>query len=68
MRYTDDPGAPNEDEPPHSNAAGPMQISYFQPKWRRWRWALWFAGTLFAILLENYWIVDEVYPYVGVRG
>jgi hypothetical protein len=43
----------------------PMQISAFQPKWHRWRWLLWLAGTLFAILLENYWIVDEVYPFAG---
>jgi hypothetical protein len=33
-------------------------------RWRRGRWALWTVGTLFAILLENYWIADEVYPYV----
>lgn len=42
----------------------PMQFSAFQPSWRRWRWGLWLAGTLFAILLENYWIADEIYPYV----
>lgn len=30
----------------------------------RLRWGLWFAGTLFAILLANYWIADEVYPFV----
>ncbi len=32
--------------------------------WRRWRWGLWLVGTLFALLLENYWIADEIYPYV----
>jgi hypothetical protein len=32
--------------------------------WRRGRWALWTAGMLFAILLENYWIADEIYPFV----
>lgn len=42
----------------------PMQFSAFQPGWRRWRRGLWLAGTLFAILLENYWIADEIYPYV----
>lgn len=31
---------------------------------QRGRWALWILGTLFAILLANYWIVDEIYPYV----
>ena len=28
----------------------------------RWRWVLWTAGTLFAIVFENYWIADEIYP------
>jgi len=31
---------------------------------RRQRWGLWVIGTLFAILLANYWIVDEIYPFV----
>ena len=31
----------------------------------RWlRSALWVAGTVFAILFENYWIADEIYPFV----
>jgi len=30
--------------------------------WRRWgRLSLWTAGTLFALVLENYWIADEIY-------
>jgi hypothetical protein len=28
----------------------------------RSRWALWVLGTLFALLLANYWIADEIYP------
>jgi hypothetical protein len=32
--------------------------------WRRGRWGLWAVGMLFAILLENYWIADEIYPFV----
>jgi len=32
--------------------------------WERWRWALWLAGTLFALLLAQYWIGDEIYPSV----
>jgi hypothetical protein len=32
--------------------------------WNRQRWAIWVVGTLFAILFENYWIVDEIYPFV----
>jgi hypothetical protein len=30
----------------------------------RWRWMLWVAGTLFSVLLANYWIPGEVYPFV----
>jgi len=43
----------------------PMQHSAFGGHWRRQRWALWLAGMLFAIVLANYWIVDEIYPFVG---
>src|SRR5258706_6577527 len=43
----------------------PMQISALRSNWRRWRWGLWLAGTLLAILIENYWISDGIYPYVG---
>ena len=31
---------------------------------RRARQALWFLGTLLALLIENYWIADEIYPDV----
>jgi hypothetical protein len=31
---------------------------------RRQRWGLWVIGTLFAIVFENYWIADEIYPFV----
>jgi hypothetical protein len=43
----------------------PMQRSSLSTAWRRRRWGLWLMGTLFAIVLANYWIVDEIYPYVG---
>ena len=33
-------------------------------EWSRQRWAVWVAGTLLAILFENYWIADEIYPFV----
>lgn len=40
----------------------PLQHSALAAVWRRRRWALWLLGTLFAILLANYWIADEIYP------
>jgi hypothetical protein len=43
----------------------PMQHSSLNALWRRRRWVLWLMGMLFAILLANYWIVDEIYPYAG---
>lgn len=30
----------------------------------RGRWALWVLGTLLAMLMESYWIMDEIYPDV----
>jgi hypothetical protein len=30
--------------------------------WRRFRQILWTLGMLFALVLENYWIADEIYP------
>lgn len=42
----------------------PMQLSSIGGVWRSRRWLLWAAGTLLAIVLANYWIVDEIYPFV----
>ena len=42
----------------------PMQRSSLSIAWRRRRWLLWLTGTLFAIVVANYWIVDEIYPFV----
>jgi hypothetical protein len=42
----------------------PMQSSSLCVMWRRWRWGLLVVGTLLAIALENYWIADEIYPFV----
>jgi hypothetical protein len=39
----------------------PFQLSSSASR-NRLRWGLWIAGTLFAILLTNYWIADEIYP------
>ena len=30
--------------------------------WRRARYAVWMGGMLFAIVITNYWIADEIYP------
>ena len=42
-----------------------VQLSSVRAAWRRGRWMLWLVGTLFAVLLEYYWIADEIYPYAG---
>ena len=40
----------------------PLSTSAARASWLSRRWILWLAGTLFAILLANYWIADEIYP------
>lgn len=42
----------------------PIQLSSLSAAWKRRRWALWTIGTLFALLLANYWIADEIYPFI----
>ena len=42
----------------------PLQSSSPDAEWKRVRWGLWLLGTVFAILLTNYWIADEIYPLV----
>ena len=42
----------------------PMQGLSVGTTLRRQRWGLWLIGTLIAILLANYWIADEIYPFV----
>ncbi|HVB85753.1 MAG TPA: hypothetical protein VNK23_03695 [Candidatus Dormibacteraeota bacterium] len=42
----------------------PMQFSFFRSGWQRWRWGLWTFGMMFAVLVANYWIADEIFPYV----
>jgi hypothetical protein len=42
-----------------------MQALVPSQAWRRFRQTLWVLGMLFGILLANYWIVDEIYPYAN---
>jgi len=42
----------------------PLQMLSLRGVWLRWRAGLWVAGTSFAIVLANYWIADEIYPYI----
>ncbi|MBI1799979.1 MAG: hypothetical protein HYR73_09895 [Candidatus Eisenbacteria bacterium] len=41
-----------------------MHGSPSRERWLRGRWILWLAGTLLALFIEYYWIVDEIYPSV----
>lgn len=41
-----------------------IQNAASSASWNRLRWAIWVVGTLLAILFENYWIADEIYPFV----
>jgi len=41
----------------------PFQLSSVANR-NRLRWGLWILGTLFAFVLANYWIADEIYPDV----
>jgi len=43
-----------------------VQASSYGPAWRRrWRGVLCIAGVLFALLVAQYWMGDEIYPAVG---
>jgi hypothetical protein len=46
----------------------PLEASSFAARWQRWRWALWLSGMMFAVLIESYWIADEIYPGVNWNG
>jgi len=43
----------------------PLQAS---AAWRKWRWSVWVGGTLLALFIECYWILDEIYPDVPFHG
>lgn len=42
----------------------PLQLSPLQAVWVRWRFGLWLVGIALAVLFTNYWIADEIYPFV----
>lgn len=42
----------------------PLMLSSFGAMRTGFRWGLWALGTIVAIVLANYWIADEIYPFV----
>jgi hypothetical protein len=42
----------------------PLERSSIRTTFRRLRWSIWLAGTLFAVFFACYWIADEIYPFV----
>ena len=42
----------------------PMHTSAIRSGGKRWRWTVWLLGTVFAVVVANYWIADEIYPFV----
>jgi hypothetical protein len=43
----------------------PLQETASQKVLLKSRWILFFLGSAFAMLLESYWILDEIYPDFG---
>ena len=41
-----------------------ISLQFTFATWRKYRWTLLLAGVLLAMLIENYWIADEIYPFV----
>ena len=41
-----------------------LQLPGLPPAWSHLRSTIWVLGTVLAILVENYWIADEIYPFV----
>lgn len=42
----------------------PMQYSPLRGMWVRWRFGLWLLGMVLTLVFTNYWIADEIYPFV----
>ena len=38
----------------------PLQLSSLSDAWKRHRWMLFMAGTIFALVVASYWINDEI--------
>lgn len=38
-----------------------IQFSSFRELWRRYRWAVWLAGTFLAVALANFWILNQIH-------
>jgi hypothetical protein len=43
----------------------PMQQATARAVWGKCRWLLFVLGSICAMLLESYWILDEIYPDFG---
>jgi hypothetical protein len=43
----------------------PAQHLVGRAVWSHGRWVLWLVGTVLAIVFTNYWIADEIYPFVN---
>jgi hypothetical protein len=41
-----------------------IQFLASRTAWRHLRWGLWATGMVLAVAAANYWIADEVYPFV----
>ena len=43
----------------------PLQGAFPDSSRRAWRFPLWLLGTLLALVIAQYWIGDEIYPFVN---
>jgi len=41
----------------------PLQYTSYKDDWRQKRWVVWWAGLVLAIILANYLIAYQIYPY-----
>jgi hypothetical protein len=43
----------------------PLQEAFGHTARRPWRFPVWLLGTLLALLVAQYWIGDEIYPFIN---